>query len=253
MAVDEQDRLAMDMDAMDPTLQPGTLVSKDREAYSNQSYQRLIQDRTKTTARMIYDIVLNADVTDKRSEIMDRAIMLGSQMFNAPGTNRLARLKILEDEAEDAETNITGERAAEIDTRALEDAQQPRAPRPDGYDVRENIYYGIRKSYHSLRLEVARDRESGRDFMDFSEVKQRLYEGATIEEVIDDLPVMWRKVLSMTNASIASSGGVMRTHVERMVANVADAGGGEGGKRGSFMGKGRGGRGRKRRAAEDSW
>lgn len=250
--VRERDGLALDKEGMDPALQPGTLVSKDANAYSNQSYQRLIQDRTKTTAQMIYDIVRDAEFEPKRAELVDEAIMLGSWEFNAAGTNRLGRLEELEDDSAAARKDIEDpERAKEIDRQALEDARLPGKERPEAYDVWEGLYYVLRYNYHSLRQEIARDRESGRAFRDYTDVKQRLAAGATIEDVIDDLPVHWRKVLVMTNVSVAKEG-IQRTHVERLVANVAESGGQV--SSGGFFGKGRGGRGRRRnQGGEDSW
>ena len=249
----KDDGLALDNASMDPTMQAGTLVSKDKDSYSDKSYQRLIQERTKTASQMIYDVVRDADFEGKRADAVDEAIMLGSWEFNAPGMNRLGRIEELEDDSEEAKMGIDGDRAREIDTQALEDARMPGAERPDDYDVWEGIYYGLRRNYHALKLEIARDRESGRAIRDYTDVKSRLAAGASVEDVIDDLPVQWRKVLVMSNISNARDGR-QSTHIERLVANVAPS---ENGKvsSGGFMGKGRGGRGRRGNGggSEDAW
>ena len=248
-----EDGLNLDNPGMDPSMQAGTLVSKDKDAYADKSYQKLIQERTRTAAQMIYDVVLNADFEARRADAVDEAVMLGSWEFNAPGMNRLARIDELSDDSQAAERDVDPDRAREIDTRALQDARLPGAERPDQYTVWEGIYYGLRRNYHALRLEIARDRESGRAIRDYSDVKVRLDAGASIQDVIDHLPVHWRKVLVMSNISIAKNG-TQRTHVERLVANVAPTGDGKV-SGGGFFGKGRGGRGRREGngGSEDSW
>ena len=247
----EESELYLDMDAMDPALQPGTLVSKDRDAYSSRSYQRLIEGRTRTSAQMPYDMVLSADFDDRRRDAVDEAMMLGAWEYNSPGMNRMGRMEELDDESEVVEKHIDQSRADEIDRQALADARLPGAECPD-MEVREEAYYKLRREAYRLKLEIARDRESGLAIRDYTLVKARIAAGAALSEVIDDLPVYWKKVLVMGNVSMARKG-LMNQHVERLVANVAETGGGSV-SGGGFMGRGRRGRrARNQGGDEDSW
>ena len=96
------------------------------------TYQWLIHNRSKTTLGHVTDMLRDADFSEERANAVVESLVLAMWYFNAPGTNRLERMQILDLELEAAGNavvaQLTGRPAAEeavdwTDGAALEDAE----------------------------------------------------------------------------------------------------------------------------------
>ncbi len=222
------DRSLFENEDLDPRLTPGMLVQPNgrEDEYSKRSYQRLIQERGKTTLSVIYDMVRSAVLDEGRRDVVDVALMLGTWEYNAPGMNRLATIAALEDEAEVVGRDLEEDRARELDNQAQTDARagvkRVTAPLSDGVEAE---YYSYRLERHRLKLEIARERAEGHTLRDYTAVKTMIANGTPTEQVIDLLPVYFQKVLVMCNVSLARDDEhIERDHIERLVANQGPEG-----------------------------
>lgn len=66
------------------------------------TYQWLIHNRSKTTLGHVTDMLRDADFSEERANAVVESLVLAMWYFNAPGTNRLERVQLLELELEAA-------------------------------------------------------------------------------------------------------------------------------------------------------